>query len=330
LLLTVKAVRVSQDEWTCAAISNVFEAGLYSKIIQSLDGLEWSEARQRFYKQHEVNLGGDPYFCSLFDDTFRNDLVNSLNLFFGAQLNIDFDVAAHKMVEGEFIDVHTDYNNFGETHRMTVTLNEDWKIENGGILLALNEDSISHVRDAWLPTANNGFIFEISEKSFHAVTPITGPRPRYSLIFTFKNAHPKNNDSPRWIPYVFEDDLVCARATGGHMGIPAKVFDSPYEFIQFETVRDLSEYIGGQLENAPSQWSYSYGNSMNVDLDGNQPKGSDLDRVSALGKLRNIPPIIVVRGNHGKYVLVDGSHRLSFAKDNSTAIGVAFFDDILE
>jgi len=166
-------------------------------------------------------------------------------------------VAAHKMITGDCIGVHTYANPFGETHRMTVTLNDDWSIAEGGVLLALNNGTLASVRDAWLPTANNGFLFEISETSYHAVTPIVGPRPRYSLILTFKCFDHGATSKQIWAPFALQSDVENATSTAGHMGIPADTFDAGYRFIEFDTVDALRAFVGGHLENAPVCWSYS-------------------------------------------------------------------------
>lgn len=82
------------------------------------------------------------------------------------------------------------------------------------------------------------------------------------------------------------------------------------------------------MENAPENWSYQKSSSMNVDQHGNQPKGSDIDRVKLVRELKRIPPILVVRRKNGRFCLVDGSHRLSFADDSEMPIGVAMYDEL--
>jgi len=325
--LTARAVRVSQDDWHCAALCNIFAPSFYSRIIGGLEQLVWTEAIQNFYSQREVNLKGNPYFEELFSDDVRSTIIDSIGSFFGERLRSDFDIAAHKMISGDFIDVHTDSNDHNETHRMTVTLNDGWSLSDGGILLALNSGAISSVRDAWLPTANNGFVFKISESSYHAVTPILGSRPRYSLIITFKRSGVSCTKEPTWIPFVLQSDVECATATAAHMGISPETFTAPFKYSEFGTVDDLRSFVSGHLYNAPKQWSYKKGTSINVDHNGNQPKGTDADRVDAVRKLRRIPPIIVVRRKTGCYCLVDGSHRLSHAHDESLSIGVALYEE---
>lgn len=325
--LNVRIARVSQDDWPCAAVCNVFSPHFYSLILRGLDGLKWTDAVQHFYRQREVNLSGNSYYDELFNEQVRIRMVRSVGSFFGVKLNVDFDIAAHKMLTGDFIGVHTDANDLGETHRLTVTLNDSWSASDGGVLLALNRGDLTSIRDAWLPTANNGFLFEISETSYHAVSPIVGIRPRFSLILTFKAVDREHPRGQTWTPFALQDDIDSATLTAGHMGITGSTFENPYEFIEFATVSALRDFVGDRLDNAPSLWSYRRGTSINVDLQGHQPRGSDDARLRAVSQLRRIPPIVLVRRKSGSFCLVDGSHRLSHANDHAMRIGVAVFEE---
>lgn len=325
--LNTRLERVSQDDWSCAAVRSVFSTVFYSQLVAGLNNLEWSEAIQTFYRQREVNLQGDPYYDALFNDQVRVRIAHSVGLFFGENVSIDFDVAAHKMINGDYIGPHTDANDHGETHRLTVTLNDGWEASDGGVLLSLNDGALSSIRDAWLPTANNGFLFEISEQSYHAVSPIVGQRPRYSLILTFKRLGDSSVNKPVWMPFVLQGDLEDAMSTAAHMGISAHTFEDSYQFFEFPTVAELRTFVGAKLDNSPTQWSYRHGKSMNVDQHGRQPKGTDDERTAVVRRLRRIPPILLVRRKTGQFCLVDGSHRLCHANDKQTSIGIAVFDE---
>lgn len=325
--LNTRIARVSQDDWSCAAVRSVFSTEFYNQIVAGLNHLKWSEAIQIFYRQREVNLKGDPYYETLFNERVRAQIAHSVGLFFGADIAIDFDIAAHKMIHGDYIGPHTDANDHGETHRLTVTLNDDWEASDGGVLLSLNDGAFSSIRDAWLPTANNGFLFEISEQSYHAVSPIVGQRPRYSLILTFKRIGDVRIKNPIWTPFVLYSDVENATSTASHIDISAATFEDTYQFIEFQTADELRTFVGGQLDNSPTKWSYRSGMSMNVDQHGRQSKGTDSERTAAVRQLRRIPPILLVRRKSGRFCLVDGSHRLCHANDELTSIGVAVFNE---
>lgn len=325
--LTARMERVSQDDWSCAAVSNVFPLHFYQQIVSGLPELKWAEAAKDFYRQREVNLADNAHFRALFNVQVRGQIVHAIGSFFGVTLGANFDIAAHKMITGDYIGVHTDANQFGETHRMTITLNDGWTVEEGGVLLALNGGGLNSLRDAWLPTANNGFLFAISQNSYHAVTPIVGMRPRYSLILTFKRVNHETKKGPTWTPFVLQSDLQSATVTAGYMGISVSTFDKPYKYVEFDSVDGLRDFVKNQLDNAPSHWTYQQGSSINVDQFGNQPKGTDADRVAVVSQLRRIPPLLLVRRKSGQYCLVDGSHRLSHATDRRMGIGIAIFDE---
>lgn len=325
--LNARLARLSQDDWCYAATRFVFSDGFYRALVAGLDGLKWTEATQSFYKQREVNLKDSTYYQALFDGRARESISRTVGSFFGVEVGADFDIAAHKMINGDYIGVHTDENRQGETHRMTVTLNDSWSVTDGGVLLALKGGALDSIRDAWLPTANNGFLFEISERSFHAVTPIVGSKPRYSLIITFKRKGDRASSSTQWSPFPLNSDVQNAVSTAGHMGIEAITFEGAYRFVEFESIKGLKGLVGGQLHNTPTGWSYSQGSSINVDQHGRQPKGTDSERIAVIEQLRRIPPVLIVKRINGDFVLVDGSHRLSQAVDKETTVGVVIFDE---
>jgi hypothetical protein len=109
------------------------------------------------------------------------------------------------------------------------------------------------------------------------------------------------------------------------MSSPDEAFSAPYRFVEFDSADDLATFVSGSLRNAPSNWFYTGGTSMNVDQLGRQPKGTDKDRVAAVDQLHRRPPIIIVRARDGSYSLVDGSHRLSHAVDLRLTIGAVIF-----
>ena len=312
-----------------SAITGVFPNDLYETINKELRCLEWEEAQQHFYRQRERNLAKVPIFQSIFSDVRCAKIAENVGAFFGVTIDRNFDIAAHKMIDGDYIGVHTDENDFGETHRMTVTFNEQWQKENGGILLTLNSPKVSDIDGAWLPSKNNGYLFEICEHSHHAVTPVTSRIPRYSLIMTFKKSAISKTAKvwDHWYPFPLIEDIKEAAFTGNHMGISRETFYQPYSTEVFTNSRELEEYASGKLTNAPCGLSYSNGSSRNVDEFGNQPRGSDESRINKIAAFKRLPPICIVRRNGGELVLVNGSHRLSHATDTDKPICAIIFNE---
>jgi hypothetical protein len=56
-------------------------------------------------------------------------------------------------------------------------------------------------------------------------------------------------------------------------------------------------------------------------------KGSDKERIDNISLLKRVPPIIIVKQKNGAFVLVDGSHRLSYAKDNEMDICAVIYQE---
>ncbi len=288
--------------------------------------MPWREARQQFYTQREADLDSILYYQRIFSDRFRHELAEVVSAFFGARVRTDFSVTGHKMVEGDYIGVHTDENTHGEHYRLVVMLNSGWTVDRGGVLLTLNGPSLRNVRDAWLPVGNTGLLFEIGSKSFHAVTPIKGDEPRYSIIFTFTRCDDAVRATPRWCCIPLSSDIDQAASTAAHMGIPASVFRGEYEVLRLDSVNELRGRYPRGIQNSPVGFTYQDGRSINVDQHGRQPKGSDRERVAAVARLARVPPILLVEAaGADEAVLVDGSHRLSMANDTRSEITCVVF-----
>jgi len=325
--MTAKLTRLSQDDWHCATLEDIFEKDFFLNIQNGLSSIKWVEAKKDFYIQREANLRHNEYYKDIFSSSVCEKIKKNIELFFDKKFEIDFDITAHKMISGDYIGIHTDANPYGESHRLTVMLNDLWDIAQGGVLLTLNGSNLSEVRDAWLPTANTGLLFEIGEKSYHAVTPVKGDFPRYSIIFTFKKVQDVNYKKSPWSPFPLIKDLTHAASTASLMGINESIFYQNYIGKKFISLQEFSMYVDNRLDNAPIGFSYKNGRSINVDQNGIQSKGSDRQRIDKIHKLKRIPPIIIVKRKNGSYVLVDGSHRLSYAKDHNMDIHVVFYQE---
>lgn len=325
--ITTKIARLSQDDWHCATLENIFEEKILNEIILNLSDISWTEAKKNFYIQREANLNSHDSYKSIFSEHVSRNILKSVEMFFDEEFEEKFDIVAHKMIDGDYIGIHTDTNIYGESHRLTLMLNESWTLEQGGILLSLKNNSLKNIRDAWLPIANTGFLFEITDKSYHAVTPIKGHIPRYSVIFTFKKINNNCKKKSLWSSFPLTTDLSHAISTASFIGINNNTFNDKYTIKKFSSIAEFEFYIGGVLDNAPTGFSYKNGNSINVDQNGNQSKGSDQDRINTIKLLKRIPPIIIVKRVNGCFTLVDGSHRLSFAKDNNLDLCVAFYEE---
>jgi hypothetical protein len=158
--------------------------------------LEWFETSapwrlrvESFYEQHEFSLLSEPppvALMKLVDPPF----VGHVEALIKSALVVDkplavVNVSAHRLTVGQTIRVHNDYIGTEETHRVLIQLNRGWSIENGGVLMLFGSDSADDVRSVFLPVHASAFAFEISPKSFHAVSTIQNGE-RYTLVYTFR------------------------------------------------------------------------------------------------------------------------------------------------
>ena len=149
--INAKIARLSQDHWHCATLKDIFDNEFLIKIVDGLSTINWVEAKKSFYTQREENLRLNKYYQEVFSEDICNDIIEKMQFFFDEKFEIGFDITAHQMLDGDFIGIHTDSNPYGESHRLTLMLNESWSVDQGGVLLALNGNSLKDIRDAWLP-----------------------------------------------------------------------------------------------------------------------------------------------------------------------------------
>lgn len=96
-------------------------------------------------------------------------------------------VTAHRLLKGSSLRPHTDLAPLPFTHRLIIHLNRGWSAENGGLLLLFDGDPAGHARTAektLVPVHRSAFAFQVSRRSFHAVTPVVAGE-RYTLSYTF-------------------------------------------------------------------------------------------------------------------------------------------------
>lgn len=149
----------------------------------------WRLRVESFYEQYEFSLLDAALPARVADltsagfvDAMRAFLVRSV----GAPQVLDLvDISAHKLVPGQTIKVHNDFIGREETHRVLIQLNDGWSVDNGGLLMLFETERPESVAAAFLPGHRSAFAFEISPRSYHAVSTIRAGE-RYTLVYTFK------------------------------------------------------------------------------------------------------------------------------------------------
>jgi Rps23 Pro-64 3,4-dihydroxylase Tpa1-like proline 4-hydroxylase len=169
---------------------SVTEALTNEKATQLLNWFSltdlWSLIKTNFYTQYEfslVNLELPETLRFLNSRETLQCLAERFNHTFGRQLIVS-DITAHKLIDGHKMGVHNDYIGSAETHRLVIQLNNNWTDDNGGYLMLFNSKAPSDVAKIIRPLHNTGIGFEISNRSYHAVSEVHN-FTRYTLVYTF-------------------------------------------------------------------------------------------------------------------------------------------------
>lgn len=147
----------------------------------------WQLKITDFYQQYEFSLqhASLPQEISfLTGKEFIYNLKCKVESIFSVHLSNEIDVVAHKLEKNQTIKIHNDMRNVKnrETHRILLQLNKDFKEENGGFLLILDEQEIVEVIH---PVSGSVQGFEISSKSNHAVSTVHNGE-RLTIVYSFR------------------------------------------------------------------------------------------------------------------------------------------------
>ena len=173
------------------AIPDLFDAYTASAVLDWLEQeVPWAVESRNFYVHHGCTgltrrASGSPAAVIGAPETLQC-MRKHLERIFGITLSSShFDLAAHRMLPGHRIGIHTDTPAYGtETHRLLINLNAGFDDEQGGHLVLLDlsdpEDSAVVVR----PVHNSAVAMEFSDHSWHCVDEIKAGK-RYSLVYSF-------------------------------------------------------------------------------------------------------------------------------------------------
>ncbi len=159
--------------------------------------LAWLEARQ----WRSVGLDGYDGYCDapltasnlpealngLVAPAFFVQLRQLMAQFFPIDASGQVRTTAHRILTRGALSPHTDVSHFRFTHRLLVQLNRGWDSECGGLLCLHGGNPHANpepLRKSVPPIHRSGFAFEISQRSFHSVTPVLHGE-RYTLSYTF-------------------------------------------------------------------------------------------------------------------------------------------------
>ena len=155
-------------------------------------GVEWEfKSQEGFYDLYAIDVTKQQLPDNLniiLSPDFIKYLRRHMEKLFCTRLSEQVEVQATKMVSGNHLRFHTDFDNdIGQSHRLLIQINRGWSIDNGGILFmrdSPNKETPSNSLKYYLPFHGSSIAFEISEKSYHAVSPVK-EGDRYTLTFSF-------------------------------------------------------------------------------------------------------------------------------------------------
>lgn len=150
----------------------------------------WRLRVESFYEQYEFSLVSEDGSAIARELAGKNVVKAARSLIIdhfairGALALVD--VSAHKLMAGQTIRIHNDWIGGEETHRVLIQVNDTWSMSHGGLLMLFGSRAPEDVRAVIEPTHGSGFAFEISERSFHAVSTIRSGE-RFTLVYTFRD-----------------------------------------------------------------------------------------------------------------------------------------------
>jgi Rps23 Pro-64 3,4-dihydroxylase Tpa1-like proline 4-hydroxylase len=174
-------------------VPQIFEAELSDDLLKWFESdAPWRYHEEKdFYEAYHVNLTEKNLpgnLTCLIDPEFVASLRGETARLFDVSFDEAVDISAHRMSPGFLAKVHTDFGSQPFTHRLLVQVNRGWSQDNGGILMFLDSESPEEITDSqefYIPRHGVGIGFEISAKSFHAISPIAYGE-RYTLKYSFR------------------------------------------------------------------------------------------------------------------------------------------------
>jgi Rps23 Pro-64 3,4-dihydroxylase Tpa1-like proline 4-hydroxylase len=179
-----------QEPFPHATAMSPLPSDLCGALLEWFEGdAPWRLRVASFYEQWEMHLDAvsvPSAVRSAVSDEVAARLSAGLLLPIGARLPRLTEVTAHKLLPGQTIRIHNDHLEDGETHRILLQLNRGWSDEQGGLLMLFGSAAASDVRRIVRPLHGSSFAFEISPRSFHAVSTIASGE-RYTLVYSFRD-----------------------------------------------------------------------------------------------------------------------------------------------
>jgi len=201
----------------------IFTSGEINTLLDWFEsGAKWKVHKTDFYEQYELNLSSDlvpTHVRQILNKDFISNIKSSVSELLGVKLQDKIQFVAHKLITNQGIGIHTDCpaDETFETHRIIIYLNREFSDDFGGHLILFNSKNTSDIHRIIRPMNNSAFGFELSKKSFHAVTDIKNGE-RFSLNLSFWEKLPsladylefdlfKTTNSKRALTFLIENNV---------------------------------------------------------------------------------------------------------------------------
>lgn len=176
------------DPFEYSLFDQIFTDHALSPLISWLKTVpSWKLTETDFYEQFEFSVDDlelPDSVAFLNQASFRDELARAISEPFGVNFHGQSSLIAHKLLPGQHIGIHNDVIDGGESHRLTIQLNEGLQDLHGGYLMLFDSGKSSDVHRILKPASNSGIAFAISAKSNHAVAQVHRG-VRFSLVFSF-------------------------------------------------------------------------------------------------------------------------------------------------
>jgi hypothetical protein len=156
---------------------------------------DWQLKETILFEQYQLGFT-DFKHCreieGLWDGAVLARMRDRVSQAFGVELSSRINISAHKLLPGQFGNIHTD-NEPGETHRVVVQLNRGRTADSGGNLVFLSGPSPMDLAVAFKQVSNSAAGFRLGERSYHAITKVKSGT-RFTIIYTFLSEAAKDTD----------------------------------------------------------------------------------------------------------------------------------------
>ena len=184
----LSSARLEMDPFPFSVVPDALCDGIEQATLSWFEqAAPWRLTEESFYSQHEFDMRDVKLPSDIAEFVAGTTLAGMRELIselFHRRLRTTVDVTAHRLTAGQRIRIHDDYLEGGETHRLILQLNRGWAPGDGGHLLLFGGREPEDVRVVLAPMSKQGLLFEISQRSHHAVSEVVRGE-RYSIVYSF-------------------------------------------------------------------------------------------------------------------------------------------------